>query len=145
MAAQITTGARNYVLGTGSLKTALNLGFIKIYTGTAPATADAAVTGTLLTTISVSSGDTGVTLGTASAGSIPKNSGEIWSGLNVATGTAGYFRFVAAGDDGTSSTTQVRIQGLVATSGADLNLSSVNLTSGGTQTVDSGSITLPTY
>ena len=46
-------GLRNYMLDTGSMKTALALGFINIYSGTVPATADAALTGTLLTTISV--------------------------------------------------------------------------------------------
>jgi hypothetical protein len=65
--------------------------------------------------------------------------------VNAASGTAGYFRFVAVGDTGVLSTTQARLQGTIATAGADLNLSSVNLTSGADQTIDAANFTLPTY
>ena len=145
MTLQVSTGLRNKMLDTGSLKASIALGAIKIYTGAPPATADAAVTGTLLSTITVSAGATGLSLGTAASGSIPK-AVEVWSGVNAASGTAGYFRYVVlATDDGTLSTTQPRLQGTCGTSGADLNMSSVNLTAAATQTVDAGSITLPTY
>lgn len=137
MAFKESTGLRNKNLDTGSIKSILNLGFIKIYSGAAPATADAAVTGTLLCTISNNSTGTGLTFDTAAAdGAISKNAAETWSGVNAATGTAGYYRFVAPGDDGTSSTTQARLQGEIGTAGKELNLSSVSLTSGATQTID---------
>lgn len=145
MAAKISTGLRDAILGSSSLKSALDLGFLDIYSGTPPATADAAISGTLLCRISNASGVDGVTLGTAAAGSIPKNPSEVWSGVVLATGTATYFRYVSPTDDGTLSTTALRIQGVCATAGADLNMSSVNLTAGATQTVDSGVIVLPTY
>jgi hypothetical protein len=146
MAIKASTGLRNKLLDTNPFKTIMNLSFIKIYTGSAPADADAAVTGTLLCTISNNSTATGLTMAaSATNGTIVKNASEVWSGVNAATGTAGYYRHVAAGDDGTSSTTQARIQGTIGTSGADMNLSSVALTSGATQTIDNYSITLPTY
>ena len=145
MAVKVSTGLRNKILDTGSLKSRLALGFIKIYSGAAPATADAAVTGTLLCTISVSSGGTGLTFDTAAAaGVLAKNTGETWSGVNAATGTAGYYRFSAAGDTGVLSTTEERIQGTVGLAGADLNLSSVSLTATVTQTIDYYVATLPT-
>ncbi|RZL88830.1 MAG: hypothetical protein EOP82_21680 [Variovorax sp.] len=146
MTLKVSTGLRNAMLDTQSLKTALALGFIKLYSGAVPATADAAVTGTLLTTISVNSTGTGLSLATAAASGTIAKASEVWSGVNAATGTATYFRFIAAtGDDGTLSTTQKRLQGTVGTSGADLNLSSVNLTATAVQTIDAANITLPTF
>lgn len=144
MAVKISTGLRNKLMDTGSLKSILAGGLIKIYSGTPPASADDAATGTLLCTISNNSTGTGINFATtATGGVISKASGETWSGNNAASGTATYFRHVAAGDDGTLSTTQARIQGTVSTVGADLNLSSVGLVSGAPQAIDYYSATLP--
>ena len=69
MAVKISTGLANALLGSQGVDEALNLGFIKIYAGTVPATADAALGGaTLLVTISNNSSGTGLTLGTPAAG-----------------------------------------------------------------------------
>jgi hypothetical protein len=137
MAFKESTGIRNANLVTGSITSLLNGGFIKIYSGPSPATADAAITGTLLCTISNNSTATGLTFETsASGGSVTKKLAEVWSGVNAATGTAGYYRFVTPTDDGTLSTTQYRLQGDIATAGAELNLSSISLTAGATQTID---------
>jgi UDP-N-acetylglucosamine enolpyruvyl transferase len=146
MAIKTSTGLRNQMLDTNPLKTVFNLGFLKIYAGTVPADADASIgSATLLCTVSVNSTGTGITFAsTASGGTIVKNSGEVWSGVNVATGTATFYRLVAAGDTGASSTTEARVQGTVATSGADLNLTSTSLTSAATQSIDYYSLTLPT-
>lgn len=148
MTIKVSTGLRNKMLDTGSLKSRLALGFIKIYSGTEPATADAAVTGTLLCTISVNGGGTGLsTEATAVSGVLAKAVAEVWSGPIVATGTAGYYRFSAAGDTGVSSSTEERIQGSVGLAGADLNLSSVALVTNASltaQTIDYYVLTLPT-
>lgn len=144
MTLKASTGLRNAVLSGSSLKSALALGKIMIYGGAVPADADAAVTGTLLTTITVNSTATGLSMGTAASGTLPK-AVEVWSGVNAATGTATYFRFVAVGDTGVLSTTQARLQGTCGTAGADLNMSSVNLTAAATQTIDAANITLPTF
>jgi hypothetical protein len=145
MSLQVSTGLRNALLGTYSLAAALNLGFIKIYTGTPPATADMAATGTLLVTISNASSATGLTSGAAASGTLPKTTSEVWSGVNAVSGTAGYMRYVAPGDDGTASATQMRLQGTVGVASADLILSSVNLSGGAVQGIDTSNITLPTY
>ena len=145
MSLKSSTGLRSKLLDTGSLKATMALGFIKIYTGAEPANADAAVTGTLLCTISVNSTGTGISFDTAAVGGVlSKAPGEVWSGVNAAGGTATYYRHVAVGDDGTLSTTQARIQGTVGTAGAELNLSSAVLANGATQTIDYYSVTLPT-
>lgn len=139
MAIKESTGLRNYRQVTGSLRAALTAGFINIYNGAEPATADAALGGaTLLCTISVASSGTGITLDAVAVdGVASKPSGVVWSGVNAATGTAQFYRYVAPGDDGTLSTTQCRVQGRIATAGADINMTSTALVSGATQTLSS--------
>ena len=143
MTVKSSTGLKNGLLVTGSLKSLLDLGNIRIFSGTVPADADAAETGTLLCVISNAGTATGLTFETtASAGTVSKKSGETWSGTNVAGGTATHYRFVASGDSGAASTTDKRLQGTVGLVGADLNLSSVTLTSGAPQTIDYYAATL---
>lgn len=143
MALIVSTAMRNQLLDGGSLKDALASSLIFIYSGAPPANADSAVTGVLLTTISVNSTGTGVNLGDAVDGAIPKEPSEAWSGVNVATGTAGYFRWGTADDDGTLSTAFARLQGTCGLAGADLNMSSVNLVASATQTIDAATIAMP--
>lgn len=78
------------------------------------------------------------------AGVISKEA-AVWSKPAVATGTAAYFRLVRTTDDLDNDTdfTDVRLQGTVSTSGADLNMSSINIVSGATQTIDTFALTCP--
>lgn len=77
------------------------------------------------------------------AGVISKESG-VWSKPAIATGTAAYFRLVLTSDhDVDDSATAIRLQGNVSTSGAELNLSSINIVSGATQTIDTFALTEP--
>lgn len=148
MALQTSTGLRNGLLDANPLKTLLDLGFLKIYSGTPPASADAAIGGgnTLLCTISNNSTGTGLTMAASAAGGVlSKNGSEVWSGVNAASGTASFYRHVAAADDGTESTTAARIQGTIGLAGADLNLGNTALVSGQTQPIDFYTVTLPTY
>ena len=146
MSLKTSTGLRNALLDSNPLATVLDLGFVKIYSGTPPTTADDSISGaTLLCTISNNSTGTGVKFETAAAGgALPKESTEVWSGVNVASGTASFYRHVAVGDTGVSSTTQPRIQGLVNTFGGEMNLTSTTLTNGATQTIDFYTVALPT-
>lgn len=56
MTLRISTALSNHLLQEGSLKSALRGGKLQIYTGTQPATADAAVAGTLLATLTLAGG-----------------------------------------------------------------------------------------
>ncbi len=56
MTARISTGLRNFLSESGSLKDALHGGKILVYSGSQPTTADAAPTGTLLCTFTDNSG-----------------------------------------------------------------------------------------
>jgi len=142
-----STGLRTKMLDTSPFKTLMNLGSIKIYSGPVPASADEAITGshTLLSTITVASGATGLSMdATAVAGVLGKAPGDVWSGVNAATGTATFYRHVAVGDTGALSTTECRLQGNVAVFGQELNLTSTTLTSGATQTIDFYVVANPT-
>lgn len=147
MTLKVSTGLRDAMLGAQGLVAALGSPVLMIYGGTPPATADAAATGTLLCVISDNSAGDPLEFDAPAGGTLPKAAAQVWSGMNVASGTATHFRIVdsAAPDDGTASATQKRLQGTCGTAGADLNMSSVNLTAGAPQTIDASNITLPTF
>lgn len=256
MALKVSIGARNFMAGIGSLKDAFQNGKLEIYSGAQPATAEAAVTGTLLCTITSSSAartaevfatgtvtltggaagsvDTltvnsidilggavpyntsltqtaadvaaqinnfhstseyiatssgavititaipglgtlpngyvvastattitktdvnmaggvaavnGLKFGYASGAVIQKLATQIWTGVNAASGTAGYFRlYGSAADAGTldATATTIRLDGAIATAGAEMNMGSTALVATATTTVSSFPITLPT-
>jgi hypothetical protein len=145
MALNLSTGLRDDILDTGGLNTLLAQGEIRIFSGSAPSLANDTETGTLLVTINTVTG-TGFDLSfkdTAASGVLSKQT-STWDGVAVATGTAGYFRYCASTSDaGGTSTTALRIQGAVATSGSELNMSSTSITSGATTTIDTFDITMP--
>lgn len=74
MAWRPSAALRNYMLEGGSLKAALSNCVIKVYTGSQPATAEAAPTGTLLCTYSLSSG--ALTREVRAVGSVALTSGS---------------------------------------------------------------------
>lgn len=135
-----STGLRNHILAVGSLKSALDGGFIRIYSGPAPATADAElpVDASLLCTITVSgNGTTGLSLeSSAASGEIQKAPAEEWKGTAAASGLATFFRFSPAGDSGDESSVINRIQGTVARAGGDMNLANPTLVENAEQKID---------
>lgn len=146
MAFQVSTALRNHMLDTGSFKSAMDLGFLKLYEGAVPSDADASLGAAgLLCTLSVDGLGTGLTWEAAAvSGVISKTVSETWQGQNTDSGTATFFRFVQPADTGVASTTELRIQGLIGLVGAELNLSSVTLTVGAVQTVNHFNVALPT-
>lgn len=123
---------------------------LDLYSGTQPSDADTGETGTKLATITLSSsaftGGTaigGLNFGEVSGGILAKEAGEVWSGEGIANGSAGWFRVYDNSYITGSSTIAIRMDGAVATSGAQLNMSNTSITTGGTTTVDSVALTLP--
>lgn len=110
-----------------SIKEIFNKSKIKIYTGVQPVSADDAPTGIMLVEITVNGTATGLTFGNAVNGIIKKNNTEIWSGTATATGTAGWFRLQSYADPESLSQTAERIDGAIATSGAELNMSNTTI------------------
>lgn len=86
----------------------------------------------------------GLAMGAAASGEIAKSTAQTWQMTAVATGTAGWFRWM--GDDtdaGSISTTLPRVDGRISTSGAELNLSNTSIVSGSTITIDTFEIAWP--
>ena len=122
-------------LGLDSALNVLNSGFIEIYdsTGTGqPATPDVAVT----TQVKLAKLTIGATAFGASA-SGTKTANAVGSVAALATGTATWFRAFKSDD-----TTAV-VDGSVGTSGTDLVLNDVAVTTGGTVSVTSWTVSMP--
>jgi len=149
MALRIGTGTRNKLLagasGTGGLKAILDGGFMDIFTGSQPASADYVETGTKLIRISSTSGvgvNDGLRFGTAAAGVLPRTT-PAWTGAVSVAGVAGWFRLYGTGGTSGTSATADRIDGAVGVSGADLNLSHTNLVVDSVLTISTFNITQP--
>ena len=150
MTIRLSTGARNAMMGDGTnegLAAALAAGFMNIYTGTQPALADTGATGTLLGTVTKNNdGSTGITMGPAAAGVLSIHSGNTpWQFGGLAVGTAGWFRYwPASGNPASTSSTEPRVDGLIGTAGADLNMTNTTIAISAVTTIDSFTLTLPT-
>lgn len=105
----------------GQVKSALDEGFLYVFAGPVPATADAALdmvgSHTQLAKLSVDGN--GLTFSAPVGNVLPKAPSEEWEGLIEFEGAnAGapslsptFYRFCAAGDDGRGASTGVRLQG----------------------------------
>src|SRR6185437_926004 len=130
MALQFDTTTRSNMLT--QLNTAIGVNaLLDIFTGSPPANCAAASTGTLLGTFTCNA----TNFGTVSAGVLTVAAiANITAG---ATGTAGYFRVRDSGG------VTVHMQGTVALSAADLNITNTSINSGDTLSVSSWTITAP--
>jgi len=130
MAESIGTVARNKQ--ADSVGGALDLATLKIYTGSKPASPDDAATGTLLVTFTFAADAFAV----AAAGVAAMNGTLVQNA--VATGTAGYFRIASADTTLVYDGTITLVGG-----GGDMELNSLSIVSGASQTISVGSITQP--
>lgn len=104
-------------------------GEIRLYSGSQPASAESAATGTLLATFTLND-----PAGTVAAGVLTLDVDPGISTTAVATGTAGWFR-------ATDSAGTTVFDGSAGTSGADLILNTTAISSGGTVSITSGTLT----
>ena len=150
MTCELSTGLRNGMLNATGMKEALTNGVLYIYSGTQPASPDSAVSGTLLMIITKASGafsfgtaTNGLNLGAPAGGVVAKDT-DVWSGVGIAAGTAGWFRLMGNATDSLgASTTLPRMDGSVGTAGSDLNLVSTTIAIGTPVTIDTFQYTLP--
>lgn len=117
-----------------AIKALFNSGTLRVYTGAQPAL-NGSLTGTLLVTLTFSS--TAFGSSSASAGTVTATANAITSGTAGNTGTAGYAALVKS--DGTT----VIATGSVGTSGADLVLDSLAISSGAVVSCTAFTLTLP--
>lgn len=157
----IVNTAETFAAGTmlawakgGSLKDIMKDGKLLIYSGSQPDPDDGPGSSTLLITITESNG--AFAHGSFANGlefeddplngEIEKAAAEVWRGIAVASGTAGWFLFVANPTDSLGvSTTLPRISGSIGASGADLNISNTSIVVSRTYTIDEFVFTLPEY
>ena len=145
MTLKASTGLRTTMLGNSSFDDAMGSPVLMLFTGTIPATADAAITGTLLCIVSDDATGDPLLFDVPAGGVIPKDPAQVWRGPVTVSGTATHWRLVDSTDDGTASTTACRVQGLCAVAASDMNMSNVNLTAGGSQSIDACNLIFPTY
>jgi hypothetical protein len=112
-------------------------GHIKIWTGSMPATCETADSGTLLSTLTLSTTAFANATDPGSTGLATATANSITSDTNAAnTGTAGYFRAY-------SSAGTCIVQGTVGTASADMILNTTSIVSGATVAITSWVVTLP--
>lgn len=86
----------------------------------------------------------GLLFDVAEGGILTKRTAQTWTGVAVASGTAGWYRLRGPlADSGAASTTLLRLDGSIGASGANLTMSPTTMTSGATQTLASFSPTIP--
>ena len=107
-------------------------GTLEVYTGAKPASPDDTATGTLLATFTL----TDPAAAAAVAGVASWDLDPALSATVLSDGTAGWFR--VSDSDGVAI-----FDGIVGTTGTDLNVATAEWTTGGTVTLDSGGVTMP--
>ena len=158
MSVQLSTGLRNGMLNATGMYTAFLHGVMYIYSGPQPLNADQAVQGTLLGIVTQTAG--AFTQGTAANGlnltntpalGVATKEATAWQVGNgagtagwSAAGIAGWFRLMGNAVDALgTSTTLARMDGSIAQTGGDLNLSSVTTVVAAPATIDVFQFTLP--
>lgn len=88
----------------------------------------------------------GLKLDAPSAGMIPALTGQVWSGTNTASGTAGWFRHYGGIADNHQADTvgvALRMDGAIGTAGAEMNLSNTSFAQGAVTTLAAWAMTVP--
>jgi len=132
MALRLPTAARDAACNAAVnlLDAGAGAGTIDVRSGSQPASANDAATGTLLATFTLAD----PAFGASSAG-VKTLASPPRATTGIATGTAGWFR----AKDSTGATV---MDGAVATSGAELNLNTTAITASGAVEITSGTVTM---
>lgn len=139
MALTLNATARNTLLDSG-FQSVFNSGTLRIYSGSKPATANLAPTGTLLAAITLPAD----AFAAAASGAIAKSG--TWQDTSAdGTGTAGWFRLSAASDDLSLDGAFARIDGTVTATGGggDLTLDNTSIAAAQSVTISTFTITAP--
>lgn len=145
MTVKLSTGLRQGIAITDSLKALLDGGYLRIYSGAVPASADAALgAAVLINEISAGGGGTVLTFeATAPGGVLVKAVAENWTGNNLVGGTPTFFRYVLAADAGDASSSAVRIQGTAGPLGSDMFISTIPMIESAPQSFSVFQLTIP--
>ena len=154
MALKLSTGLVNNVLDSASFKDSMASGILYIFSGSQPANADAIETPGAVNLLKITLASGAFTSGVTTNGLlwddavlnvISKDVTQVWSGVGIADGTAGWFRFYANTVVQGASTSAVRFDGRVTVTGGggDLELSSTTIATGATTTITAAAFTMP--
>ena len=154
VAAQINLNPKNYLVkatvSTDTVTLTARPGIGALYNGVAITGAE-----TTITVVDVNMGTAVTGINSANGldfeqdpttGILEKLSTQTWTGVGLAAGTAGYFRLVGAKVDAgslDSSEEFLRLDGNIATSGANLNMSSTTVAVSAVQTISTFTLTEP--
>jgi hypothetical protein len=153
MAFKLSTGLIDAMLGVGSFKDTMAHGVLYIFSGVQPTDADATETqgAVLLNKITLSSGafvsgvnTNGLVWDTPAAKVINKPTGDVWSGVGIADGQAGWFRFYGNTVVSGASITAIRFDGRITlpNGGGEMVLSSLTIATGASTIIRNSSFTL---
>jgi hypothetical protein len=140
MAVRISTGLRNALLNSGIDDIFDTNGRINIYSGSQPADADDAATGTLLATITIPSDSAGA----GTSGVLTFNA--ISDATVTTSGTAGWARFYRTGDTApgsAASASDIRLDVDCGEGSGTFSFDETDLVQNGTVSVSSLTITMP--
>lgn len=154
MAIRLSTGMVNAIAGggsgDGSINDILNAAVIAVYTGSQPANADAAESGTLLGYITVESGTftpgsptNGLVWDAAVDGVCAKPSETEWSITPIADGTAGWARLYDNARVTGASTTSKRIDMACGIGSGELRWTTTAFVTGVKFTIETLNLTVP--
>lgn len=135
--------------GYAEARVATNVITLRMRPGMGVTTLAVAATGITCTGSSFSSGVlpvNGLILASPSAGVITKLPSQVWSFVGInGTVIAGWFRLYGSDDPegATSTILYPRIDGSIATSGADLNLANISIATSSANTIDTFQFTMP--
>lgn len=154
MTLHVSKGLRNKTMDTDPVITVMDGGFIFLYEGIVPDSADALIDPSVNVLAKVSVNGDGVTglsfLPTATEGTITK-ADEIWKSNSGSTygGLVSFYRHIVDATDITeegksASNTYPRLQGAVGSTIEELIMSDPNISTGAEQAINFYSVTFPT-
>lgn len=140
MAITISTALATYAADHGYNSAFDTNGILEFHDGQRPTTADTTATGT--NTLASITLPANVFIDPSVAGVMTKNG--VWAtSAAAANGNATWFRFKLTTDSGTTGTGDIRLDGNVGTSGADMTMSTTAVTQGSPITVNTFTATVP--
>ncbi len=140
---KFSEGMRNNMLsGTVAIETAFDAGVLELRDGAQPASANAAPTGVLISSVTVPASAFG-----AIANGVLSEDTTAWVDLSaVAAGTPTWFRLKSSTDGGLLSTTDIRVDGDVTTTAVgtgDLQMVNTTIAAADKITISTFTITIP--
>lgn len=137
MTAKLSTGLTEFLANTGGVREAFHgSSRISIYAGVAPAGANLSATGATLLCVVTAAGSPLEFETDVSGGVVTKASAQTWSGTNLATGTATWFRMESTTDDRSEDPSSIRLQGTIGQVSGEMIMTNPALVSGATKAIE---------